>query len=104
MQIQTFCLTDAPRPRKIAYRPPDPAHVEAMREKRMKELEMYSIIKEIIVYVIFLWVLLVISYGNVDAHSYLMKEQYVNTLVDGDGVHTFDKVRDPIKRGKLFLD
>ena len=88
----TFNCADAPIRRKIPYRPPDPERIERMREKRMKELAMYSIIREIIIYIIFLWVLMMLSYGNQDPNAYIMKEQYIDTLVGGDGTNTMTKV------------
>nr|XP_002732126.1 PREDICTED: polycystic kidney disease protein 1-like 2-like [Saccoglossus kowalevskii] len=65
------------RERKLAYKPPDPAILEAARENRIKEIKMYSIIREIIFYVLFLWILLVISYGNRDSKAF----PYMNNLI-----------------------
>ena len=50
----------------INDKPPDEAKLEIARKLRMKEKQMKSIIREIIWYVIFLLVLLTISYGNRD--------------------------------------
>ncbi|XP_072044193.1 polycystin-1-like isoform X2 [Amphiura filiformis] len=85
-------MSDAPVRRKIAYIPPDPDRIARIREKRIKELAMYAIIREIILYIIFLWILMMISYGTQDPYANVMKEQYANTLVGGDGSRTFDKI------------
>ena len=50
----------------INDKPPDEARLEIARKLRMKEKQMKSIIREIVWYVIFLLVLLTISYGNRD--------------------------------------
>ena len=50
----------------INDKPPDEAKLEMARKLRMKEKQMMSIIREILWYVIFLLVLLTISYGNRD--------------------------------------
>ncbi|KAK2546861.1 Polycystic kidney disease protein 1-like 2, partial [Acropora cervicornis] len=50
----------------INDKPPDEAKLEIARKLRMKEKQMKSIIREIIWYVIYLLVLLTISYGNRD--------------------------------------
>lgn len=50
----------------INDKPPDEAKLEIARKLRMKEKQMKSIIREIVWYVIFLLVLLTISYGNRD--------------------------------------
>ena len=50
----------------INDKPPDEAKLEIARKLRMKEKQMKSIIREIIWYLIFLLVLLTISYGNRD--------------------------------------
>ena len=42
----------------------DEEMLEELREKRKKEVEMWKIIIELVVYSIFIWTLLVISYGQ----------------------------------------
>ncbi|XP_072168355.1 uncharacterized protein [Diadema setosum] len=78
--------------RCLPYKPPDPEALERAREKRLKEIKMYAIFREIFFYVVYLWVVLMISYGNADPSSYRMQEDFVNELVIGDGVHSFNKV------------
>lgn len=78
--------------RKLPYKPPDPEALERAREQRVKEIKMYSIFREIFFYVVYLWVVLVISYGNSDPSAYRMQEDFFNELVIGpDTVHSFNK-------------
>ncbi|KAK3877407.1 hypothetical protein Pcinc_017874, partial [Petrolisthes cinctipes] len=44
-----------------------------MREQRRKEMEMWSILKEIFTYCIFLWIFLTLSYGNRDPNAYFLQ-------------------------------
>ncbi|XP_038068153.1 uncharacterized protein LOC119737688 [Patiria miniata] len=82
----------SPSQGKTAYKPPDPANLERIRVQRIKELKMYNILREICFYIIFLWTLMVFSYSSIDPFAFYMKDQYVNTLNNADGVNTFDKV------------
>ncbi|XP_013386314.1 uncharacterized protein LOC106155845 [Lingula anatina] len=71
----------AAKPRKIAYKPPDPTLLEQARENRLKELRMYDILREIIFYSVFVWMLLVISYGNRDPYNFYLREHMENEFV-----------------------
>ena len=66
---------------KLGYRPMNRAALEAAREKRMKEVKMWDVIKEIASYFIYLWVLLVLSYGNRDPNAYLLKSGFEGSLL-----------------------
>ncbi|XP_022101807.1 uncharacterized protein LOC110985237 [Acanthaster planci] len=72
-----------------ARAPPDPDIIESQRIKRVKELKMYAIIREILFSIIFVWILSVFSYGNQDPLAFRTKDSYVKLLVRGDGNHTF---------------
>ena len=61
------------RPRKINYKPPDPAILEEAKERRIKEMKMYSIIREIVFYAVFLWILTMVSYDFRDPWAATMK-------------------------------
>ena len=67
-------------------------------QNRLREIQMYDIMREILFYAMFLWVLLVISYGFRDPNAYHMKNNIQSTLVDlGMGEHgatenSFNKV------------
>ena len=51
-----------PRDRKVHYKPPDPDALMRARATRIKELKMFDILREIVFYAFFLWILLVITY------------------------------------------
>jgi polycystin 1L2 len=53
--------------------PPTPLNLKKAREYRLKELKMYNVIREIVFYVIYVWALMVVSYGFRDPNSYHMK-------------------------------
>lgn len=88
-----FTAFGAAKPRKIAYKPPDPAALELARENRIKELKMYDILREIIFYSMFLWILMVISYGQRDPNSFFLKENMENNvMLRGDKLYDFNNV------------
>ncbi len=66
----------------MVYRPPDPEILKKARELRMKELHMYDILREIIFYSIFLWILMVISYGFRDPNAFHMKNNLEHYMKD----------------------
>ncbi|XP_064641904.1 uncharacterized protein LOC135496476 isoform X2 [Lineus longissimus] len=74
----TFGVT---KPRMIAYKPPDPVQLEKYRENRLKELKMYSIIKEVLSYCLYVWVLLSVSYSFRDPDSYTLQDEMVNVFI-----------------------
>ena len=78
----------------INDKPPDEAKLEIARQLRMKEKQMKSIIREIAWYVIFLLVLLTISYGNRDLITSQVTRYMQDTFVDASfsGNLTYKKV------------
>ncbi|XP_030841939.1 polycystic kidney disease protein 1-like 2 [Strongylocentrotus purpuratus] len=91
--LHTVSGSVSTKKRKLPYKPPDPEALERAREQRVKEIKMYSIFREIFFYVVYLWVVLVISYGNSDPSAYRMQEDFFNELVIGpDSVHSFNKL------------
>jgi polycystin 1L2 len=52
------------------------------RDKRLKEIKMWEIIRELIAYVSFLWILYVVSYSNHDPNAYYLmnhlREDFLN--------------------------
>jgi hypothetical protein len=80
-----FSAFGVTKPRTIAYKPPDPRQLKKYRENRLKELKMYSIIKEIVSYALFVWILLSVSYSFRDPDSYKLKQQMVRTFIKGHG-------------------
>ncbi len=82
------------RPRTVEYQSPDPAELARARETRLKELQMMDILREIVFYAIFLWILMVISYSIRDNEAYPIKSQLTNAFVHptGRGYSAFPKV------------
>ncbi|CAG0896667.1 unnamed protein product [Darwinula stevensoni] len=78
---------------KRIYQPLSKAALEAAREKRLKEIKMWELVKEIGFYVFYLWVLLVLSYGNRDPNAYYLKRCFVSSFLRlGDDNVDFSKV------------
>ena len=79
--------------RKIGFvdKPPDPAKLEAARKLKVKQKEMKIIIREVIQYVVFLCVLLVIAYGSRDPMAFTVTRAMRNmfdeaTYSGNDGI------------------
>ena len=79
--------------RKIGFvdKPPDPAKLEAARKLKVKQKEMKIIIREVIQYVVFLCVLLVIAYGSRDPMAFTvtraMRDMFDEATYSGnDGI------------------
>ncbi|XP_077979563.1 uncharacterized protein LOC144434915 [Glandiceps talaboti] len=63
-------------------KPPDTDEIEEARELRFKEIKMYAVLKEIFVYMIYLYVLMIITYGARDTRAYLVWDSVKNTFAD----------------------
>ncbi|XP_072168341.1 uncharacterized protein [Diadema setosum] len=61
-------------------KPPDTDTLDEMRETRFKEIEMMSIIKEIFIYMFYLYIMFLISYGSRDQNSYGVLKSVSNTF------------------------
>lgn len=68
------------RNKKIKLLPPDQARLIAMRTARMKERKMYSVIREVITYYIFLTLLLTIAYTHRSPVGYIQTRNMINTM------------------------
>ncbi|CAL1301078.1 unnamed protein product [Larinioides sclopetarius] len=80
------------------YRPIDPRSLEAARKLREKEVRMYSVLKEIGAYVLFLWILFILSYGNRDPNSFYLREATINNFIKpGDLWVDFNNVNNEVK-------
>lgn len=56
----------------------------------MKELQMMDVLREIIFYLMFLWVLMVVSYSLRDPNAYHIKEHLTDVFVKGSGADAVD--------------
>ncbi len=61
--------------------PPDTASLEAARELRLKEIAMEAILKEVLVYFLFVTVVFFLSYQARDADSFLFTSNIRNNFV-----------------------
>lgn len=71
---------DGQRSEKANLLPPDQAKLIAMRAARMRERKMYSVIREVVTYYVFLALLLTIAYTHRDPTAYLQTGNLVNTM------------------------
>ncbi|KAL4613536.1 polycystic kidney disease protein 1-like 2 [Arapaima gigas] len=54
------------------YQPPAPTDVERMRNNRIKEQKVFALIREIIIYLGFMWTLLMMAYGQKDPNAFYL--------------------------------
>ncbi|NXS56995.1 PK1L2 protein, partial [Brachypteracias leptosomus] len=69
--------------RSNIYQPPPAADVEKMKICCMKEQKAFALIREILAYLGFLWMLLLVAYGQRDPHSYYLNKHIENSFTDG---------------------
>ena len=80
------------RSRKLdreTFFPVDEQLVELMRRDRVSEVEMWSIVRELLSYCVFVTIVYIISYGNRDPMSFKMQAQMREVFVTQNG---FDKI------------
>nr|XP_042900061.1 polycystic kidney disease 2-like 2 protein [Parasteatoda tepidariorum] len=79
--------------RNISYKPMDFNALEEARKEREKEVKMYSVLKEIVAYILFFWVIMILSYGNRDPNNFYLREALVNGFIKpGDLYLEFNNV------------
>ncbi|XP_071965410.1 uncharacterized protein [Antedon mediterranea] len=61
--------------------PPDEDEINEMREYRMKEMEMTSILREVTIYMLFLYILMTVSFGNTDPAAFAFRETMLDSFV-----------------------
>ncbi|KAM6057828.1 polycystin-1-like protein 2 [Chlamydotis macqueenii] len=69
--------------RSNIYRPPPAADVEKMKISCLKEQKAFALIREILAYLGFLWMLLLVAYGQRDPNSYYLNKHIENSFTDG---------------------
>ncbi|XP_033373170.1 polycystic kidney disease protein 1-like 2 [Parus major] len=65
------------------YQPPAAADVEKMKISCMKEQKAFALIREILAYLGFLWMLLLVAYGQRDPNSYYLNKHIKDSFTDG---------------------
>lgn len=82
--------------RKVGFvdKPPNPEKLEAARQLKLKQKAMKSIIQEVLQYIFFLGVLLVIAYGSRDPMSFSVTAAMRSVFEEGKytGLDAFDEV------------
>ena len=61
----------------------DEEELVAARERRMKHIKIWKLLREIASYAMFIWILCIVSYTNKDINSYNYQLAIKNTLTQG---------------------
>jgi len=69
--------------RKKFYDPPDPQLLQEARERRLTELKMYDILREVGLYLVYVTVAMIISYDCQDPRGYLIRQNMKSSFIDG---------------------
>ncbi|XP_051815403.1 polycystic kidney disease protein 1-like 2 [Acanthochromis polyacanthus] len=56
------------------YVPPPPADIEKMRRNKILEKKAFALLREILIYMGFLWMLLLVAYGQRDSNAFLLNK------------------------------
>ena len=67
----------------IKIEPPDLNELNNAREKRQREIRMYEILKEIVIYILFLLALFMVSFGQRDPKAFLVAKLIEDTYLGG---------------------
>uniref|UniRef100_A0A803TRM4 Polycystin 1 like 2/pseudo n=1 Tax=Anolis carolinensis TaxID=28377 RepID=A0A803TRM4_ANOCA len=65
------------------YQPPPATDIEKMKNNRVKEQKAFALIREILAYLGFLWMLLLVAYGQRDPNSYYLNKHIEQSFTDG---------------------
>ncbi|XP_058848646.1 polycystin-1-like protein 2 isoform X1 [Acipenser ruthenus] len=68
------------------YHPPPPTDIEKMKNNMLKEQKVFALIREIVAYIGFLWMLLLVAYGQRDPNGYFLtshiRQSFTSDLSD----------------------
>ena len=67
---------------------PDEGELERSRKQRKKEKKMLQVGRELITYIVFLFLLMTVCYGNRTEYGFLMTQDIKNTFSGFDKVRT----------------
>ncbi|XP_056621432.1 polycystic kidney disease protein 1-like 2 [Triplophysa dalaica] len=65
------------------YQPPPPTDIEKMRNNMIKEQKAFALIREILIYVGFLWMLLLVAYSQRDPNAYYLTQHIRQSFSNG---------------------
>uniref|UniRef100_A0A8C9YDZ1 Polycystic kidney disease 1 like 2a n=1 Tax=Sander lucioperca TaxID=283035 RepID=A0A8C9YDZ1_SANLU len=76
------------------YEPPPPADVEKMRRNMIMEQKAFALLKEILTYMGFMWMLLLVAYGQRDPNAFFLKQHIRDSFSGG--------ISDSMRPGDVF--
>ncbi|XP_054627000.1 polycystic kidney disease protein 1-like 2 [Dunckerocampus dactyliophorus] len=65
------------------YQPPPPTDIEKMRNNMIKEQKVFALIREILAYMGFMWMLLLVAYGQRDPNAYFLTQHIRQSFSKG---------------------
>uniref|UniRef100_A0A3P8NBS0 Polycystic kidney disease 1 like 2a n=1 Tax=Astatotilapia calliptera TaxID=8154 RepID=A0A3P8NBS0_ASTCA len=65
------------------YKPPPPTDIKKMRNNMIKEQKVFALIREIVVYTGFMWMLLLVAYGQRDPNGYFLTQHIRKSFSKG---------------------
>uniref|UniRef100_M3ZLU3 Polycystic kidney disease protein 1-like 2 n=1 Tax=Xiphophorus maculatus TaxID=8083 RepID=M3ZLU3_XIPMA len=65
------------------YQPPPPTDIERMRKNIIQEQKVFGLIREILAYMGFMWVLLLVAYGQRDPNAYFLSRHIRQSFSKG---------------------
>ncbi|KAF3686447.1 Polycystic kidney disease protein 1-like 2 PC1-like 2 protein Polycystin-1L2 Precursor [Channa argus] len=65
------------------YQPPPASHIEQMRNNMIKEQKVFALIREILAYMGFMWMLLLVAYGQRDPNAYFLTQHIRQSFSKG---------------------
>ncbi|XP_045071188.1 LOW QUALITY PROTEIN: polycystic kidney disease protein 1-like 2, partial [Coregonus clupeaformis] len=76
------------------YQPPPPTDIDRMRNNMIKEQKVFALIKEILTYMGFMWMLLLVAYGQRDPNAYFLTQHIRQSFSQG--------ISDSMSHGNVF--
>ncbi|XP_022542773.2 polycystic kidney disease protein 1-like 2 [Astyanax mexicanus] len=76
------------------YQPPPPSNIEKMRNNMIKEQKVFGLIREILIYMGFLWMLLLVAYGQRDPNAFYLTQHIQQSFSNG--------ISDSMTHGEVF--
>ncbi|XP_028980855.2 polycystic kidney disease protein 1-like 2 [Esox lucius] len=65
------------------YQPPPPSDIERMKNNMIKEQKVFALIKEILTYMGFMWMLLLVAYGQRDPNAFFLTQHIRQSFSHG---------------------
>ncbi|KAL2088543.1 hypothetical protein ACEWY4_015442 [Coilia grayii] len=65
------------------YQPPPPSDIEKMKQNMIKEQKVFALIREIVIYMGFMWMLLLVAYGQRDPNAYYLTQHIQQSFSSG---------------------